>query len=339
MFKSFPALVAELSANHNGSFKRALRLIKLAKDNHADAVKLQTYDENSMTLKSLEKKFKIQSGLWKGYSLWKLYQKAKTPYEWHKDLFDYAKQLNIKCFSSAFDLKSIDFLEKLNCPIYKIASFESTDLNLIKEAASTKKPLIISTGLCNIKEIDSAYNIATKFGSGKVALLYCVSSYPANINDFNLENISILKNRYQCDIGFSDHSNDNLVSKLAIAKGATIFEKHIAEKKQKGGLDIKFSLRGEEIKKYKDDLLGVAKIIGKKNFFRSKNESKNLIFRRSVFAIKDIKKGERFTKENVMTFRPFIGLCASKYLKIIGRKSIKNIKKNSPLNKRYFNEI
>lgn len=337
MIKAYPQLVAEISANHNGSYSRALRLIKLAKKNKADAVKLQTFDENSMTINSNKKNFIIKSGIWKGYNLWHLYKKAKTPIEWHKDLFDYSKKLKIKCFSTPFDIKALNFLEKLNCPIYKIASFEATDLEFIKEVALTKKPIIISTGLCSLREIDDAYNIAIKYGIGKITLLYCVSAYPAKKEDFNLENIAILKKRYNCNIGFSDHSTNNDIAKIAVAKGAVLFEKHIAEKNQKNGLDIKFSLKGNEIKKYKEDIIESYKIIGKKNFFRSASEKKNLFYRRSIFSIKNIAIGEKFTKENLKTLRPFIGISACEFPKIIGQKSKKKIKQFTVLKNNHFN--
>ena len=248
--------------------------MKLAKQNDADAVKLQTFDESSMTINTRRNGFLIKSGLWRGYSLWDLYKDAKTPFSWHKELFDYAKKIKIKCFSTPFDLNALNLLEKLNCPIYKIASFEATDLELIKEVSMTQKPMIISTGLCNIKEIDNAFNTAKKYNSNEVALLYCVSSYPSKISDFNLENISILKKRYKSIEGFSDHSKKNIVAQLAVSMGATIIEKHIAENNQKRGLDIEFSLKGNEIKKFKEDILTAKHLIGEKYFKRTQNEKK-----------------------------------------------------------------
>mgnify|MGYP001221916384 CR=1 FL=1 len=331
MFKSYPALVAELSANHNKSLKRALNLLKLAKQNDADAVKLQTFDESSMTINTRRNGFLIKSGLWRGYSLWDLYKDAKTPFSWHKELFDYAKKIKIKCFSTPFDLNALNLLEKLNCPIYKIASFEATDLELIKEVSMTQKPMIISTGLCNIKEIDNAFNTAKKYNSNEVALLYCVSSYPSKISDFNLENISILKKRYKCRVGFSDHSKKNIVAQLAVSMGATIIEKHIAENNQKRGLDIEFSLKGNEIKKFKEDILTAKHLIGEKYFKRTQNEKKNLIFRRSIYATKNIKKGEKFTKTNTKTLRPYLGICASKYQLLLNKKAKRNIKENTTI--------
>ena len=185
--------IAELSANHNGSLERAKKLIKCAKVNGASAIKLQTYTAETMTFNSNKKIFKIKEGLWKGYKLWDLYNKAKTPYKWHPELFKYAKKLNIPIFSTPFDISAVDFLEELDCPFYKVSSFEMTDLELIKKIAKTGKPIIISTGLSNLREIKLAYNTAKKYGSKKIILLYCVSNYPSDITDFNVNNIKILK--------------------------------------------------------------------------------------------------------------------------------------------------
>ena len=273
MKSNSPFLVAEISANHNGKLSNAIRLIKEAKLYGADAVKIQTYTPDTMTLRSNKKYFKIKHGIWKGYKLWDLYNKAQTPYKWHKKLFDYAKKINIKIFSTPFDEDAVDFLEKLNCPIYKVASFELTDLSLIK-IAKTKKPIIISTGLGNLDEIEQAYNVAKRNGSSDITLLYCVSNYPSKIKDFNLNNIKILKNKFKCRIGLSDHSNDNIVAKTAVALGAEVIEKHIALGRQKKGLDIEFSLKGNQIKKFRDDIDNVQNLVGKDKFYRTNEEKK-----------------------------------------------------------------
>jgi len=331
-----PFLIAEISANHNGSIKNAKKLIMTAKKNGADAVKLQTYEPSSMTIKSNRKEFKIKKGLWKNFSLWQLFNKAQTPFKWHKELFAYAKKNNILCFSSAFDKNSIDVLEKVNCPIYKVASFEITDLSLIKNISRTKKPVIFSTGLASLDEIENSVKFARKCGIKEIALLYCVSSYPANRDDFNLKNIQILKKKYDCEIGFSDHSNDVDIAKLALSMGATIFEKHIALEGQKKGFDIKFSLKGSEIKRFKNELVNANKILGRESFIRKKNEMDNLKYRRSIYAIKDIKKGEKFTDKNIKTIRPAYGLNPNYYFKILNKKSKKNIKAGTPLNKKFI---
>ena len=291
--------IAEISANHCGNFKLAKNLIKCAYVNGADAVKLQTYTANTMTLKSNKKYFKIKQGLWKGYTLWDLYNKAHTPLKWHKELFKYGKSLGIKVFSTPFDDTAVDFLEKLKCPIYKIASFEMTDLNLVKKVSQTKKPIIISTGMANLEEIEMTIKVAKKNGAKNITLLYCVSNYPSSISDFNLNNIKILKDKFKCRVGISDHSTDNRVAIAAIASGAEVIEKHIALDNQKKGFDIDFSLKGKEIKKLRDDIDVAFKLLGKNSFFRNKSENKSKIFRRSIFTTKNIKKGEKFTKDNI----------------------------------------
>lgn len=326
-----PFLIAEISANHCGTFKLAKKLIKCAKLNNADAVKLQTYTPDTMTIKSNKKYFKIKDGLWKGYTLWDLYNKAHTPLKWHKKLFDYSKSIGMKIFSTPFDDTAVDFLEKLRCPIYKIASFEMKDLNLVKKIAQTKKPIIISTGMATLKEIEASVKIAKKNGTKDLTLLYCVSNYPSSISDFNLNNIKILKNKFKCRVGISDHSNDNRVAIASVAIGAEVIEKHIALDNQKEGFDINFSLKGREINKLKDDINVAYKLLGKKFFFRNKSEGKSKKFRRSIFTIKNIKKGEKFTKHNIRVIRPGYGLDPKYFDKILNKKSPINIHENEPL--------
>ena len=323
--------IAEISANHCGDFNLAKKLVKCAYINGADAVKLQTYTADTMTIKSDKKYFKIQEGLWKGYTLWDLYDKAHTPLEWHKELFRYGKSLGIKVFSTPFDDTAVDFLEKLNCPIYKIASFEMTDLNLVKKVSQTKKPIIISTGMANLEEIATTVKTARRNGARDITLLYCVSNYPSSIDDFNLNNIKILKSRFKCKVGFSDHSTDNRIAFAAIASGAEVIEKHIALDNQKKGFDINFSLKGKEIKKLRDDIDIASKLLGKKFFFRNNSENKSKIFRRSIFATKNIKKGEKFSKDNIRVIRPGYGLMPKYYNKILNKKSSIDILKDEPL--------
>ncbi|MDB4192567.1 pseudaminic acid synthase [Candidatus Pelagibacter sp.] len=323
--------IAEISANHCGNFSLAKKLVKCAYMNGADAVKLQTYTADTMTIKSNKNNFKIKEGLWKGYTLWDLYNKAHTPLKWHKELFEYGKSLGIKVFSTPFDDTAVDFLEKLNCPIYKIASFEMTDLNLVKKVSQTKKPIIISTGMANLEEIATTVKTARRNGAKDITLLYCVSNYPSSIDDFNLNNIKILKDKFKCKVGFSDHSIDNKVAFAAIASGAEVIEKHIALDGQKKGFDIDFSLKGKEIKKFRDDINVAFKLLGKKFFFRSKNENKSKIFRRSIFTTKNIKKGEKFSKNNIRVIRPGYGLAPKYFNKILNKKSPINILKHEPL--------
>lgn len=328
--------IAEISANHCGKFSIAKKLIKCAKVNGADAVKLQTYTADTMTIKSNKKFFKINEGLWKGYNLWDLYNKAHTPLKWHSRLFKYGKQIGIKVFSTPFDESAVDFLEKIKCPIYKVASFEMTDLGLIKKIAKTRKPMIISTGLASLQEIDLAYKTAKKYGCKDISLLYCVSNYPSKNSDFNLNNIKVLKNRFNCKIGLSDHSTDNIIATTAIACGAEIIEKHIALDGQKKGIDIKFSLKGKEIKNFRNEIDNTFRLLGKNRFFRSKSENKSKKFRRSIFAIKKIKKGERFTIKNIKKIRPGDGLSPIYFEKILNKTTKKNINYGDPI---YYSNI
>ena len=328
-----PFLVAEISANHCGNINLAKKLIKCAKDNGADAAKLQTYTADTMTIQSNKKYFKIKNGLWKGYDLWNLYNEAHTPLEWNKKLFDYGKKLGITIFSTPFDETAVNLLEKLKCPMYKVASFEITDLLLIKKISQTKKPIIISTGMASMEEIELAYRTAKNYGAKNITLLYCVSNYPSKNTDFNLNNIKILKNKFKCRVGLSDHSKDNRVAIAAIAVGAEMVEKHIALDKQKRGLDIEFSLKGKEIKKFKEDINLAYNLLGKKYFYRNKSEKKSKIFRRSIFATENIKKGEKFNNQNIRRIRPGYGLEPKYYEKLIGRKSPITLDKGQPLKK------
>ena len=228
-----------------------------------------------MTIKIKRKEFVIKEGIWKNYTLWDLYTKACTPLNWQKELFAYSRKIGIGCLSSPFDDECVDLLEKINCPIYKLASFEMTDVSLVKKIAQTKKPMIISTGLSSIKEIEKTINIARANGANEIALLYCVSSYPAKMSDFNLNNITILKNKFKkCTIGLSDHSQNDDVAKIAISLGAKIIEKHIALDNQKKGLDIDFSIKGKEILHFKKMIENTYNTLGKNYFYRNKNEKK-----------------------------------------------------------------
>jgi len=328
-----PFFIAEISANHNGLLAQAKRLIQTAKRHGADAVKLQTYTPSTMTVKSSKRDFRIKKGLWGANTLWDLYEKAQTPFEWHRELFVYAKKLKIICFSTPFDETAVDLLESLNCPFYKVASFEMNHVPLIKRIAQTKKPIIISTGMANLKEIDLAYETASSNGAKETILLYCVSNYPSKISDFNLNNIKILKQRYNCKVGFSDHSTDNKVVAAAIAAGAEVIEKHVALEGQKKGFDLAFSLKGKEIKDYMQVIKDTSLMMGKKYFYRNKSENHSLQFRRSIYAISDIKKGEKFTKKNIRVIRPGFGIQPVYFEKLINKRSPSDIKRETPLKK------
>jgi pseudaminic acid synthase len=329
--KKIPFFVAEISANHNGSLLHAKKLIEMAKKYGADAVKLQTYTPDTLTIKSKKPDFKIRGGLWNGKTLWDLYDKAQTPFEWHKELFDYAKKIRITCFSTPFDDTAVDLLESFNCPFYKVASFEMNHIPLIKKVAQTKKPIIISTGMANLKEIDLAYKTAKNNGAKEIILLYCVSNYPSKTSDFNFNNIKILKERYNCKVGFSDHSIDNKVVAAAIAAGAEVIEKHVALEGQTKGFDLAFSLKGKEIKDYVKVIKDTSLMLGKKYFSRNKSENRSLQFRRSIYAVSDIKKGEKFTKKNIRIIRPGFGIQPYYFEKLINKKSPFNIKVETSL--------
>jgi pseudaminic acid synthase len=331
--------IAEISANHCGSIEHAKKLIYTAKIYGADAVKLQSYTPSTITIKSKRSEFLIKQGLWKGKTLWDLYEKAQTPFEWHKDLFDYAKKLKITCFSTPFDESAVKLLENLNCPFYKVASFEMNHIPLIKKIAQTKKPIIISTGMANLKEIDLAYKTAKKYGAKQIVLLYCVSNYPSKISDFNFNNIRILKERYNCKVGFSDHSTDNKVVAAAIAAGAEVIEKHIALEGQKKGFDLAFSLKGKEIKDYVKVIKDTSLMMGKKYFFRNKSENHSLQFRRSIYAVSNIKKGEIFTRENIKVIRPGFGIQPVYFEKLINKKSPFNIKSQTAIKVKLLKKI
>jgi pseudaminic acid synthase len=337
--KTTPFFIAEISSNHNGSLTQAKRLIKTAQMHGADAVKLQTYTPSTMTIKSSKNDFRIKGGPWNGNTLWNLYEKAQTPFNWHKELFDYAKKLKIICFSTPFDETAVDLLESLNCPFYKVASFEMNHIPLIKKIAQTKKTIIISTGMANLKEIDIAYKAAKENGAQKIILLYCVSNYPSKISDFNFNNIRILKERYKCKVGFSDHSTDNKVVAAAIAAGAEVVEKHVALEGQKKGFDLAFSLKGKEIKEYAQVIKDTSLMMGKKYFFRNKSENQSLQFRRSIYAVSNIKKGEKFTKKNIRVIRPGFGAQPLYFEKLINKKSPFDIKSETPLNKSLLKKL
>ena len=251
----------------------------------------------------------------------------------------FRSKINITCFSTPFDESAVDLLESLNCPFYKVASFEMNHIPLIKKIAKTKKPIIISTGMANLKEIDLAYKTAKNNGAKEIILLYCVSNYPSKISDFNFNNIRILKERYNCKVGFSDHSIDNKVVAAAIAVGAEVIEKHIALEGQKKGFDLAFSLKGREIKDYVQVIKDTSLMMGKKYFFRNKSENHSLQFRRSIYAVSNIKKGEKFTKKNIRVIRPGFGIQPIYFEKLINKKSPFNIKSETPLKKSLLKKL
>ena len=331
-----PFFIAEISANHNGSISKLKKLIRTAKKYGANAVKLQTYTADMMTLNTKNKKFLIKDGIWKNKFLWDLYDNCKTPISWHKEIFEFAAKEKITCFSSPFSVEAVDFLEKFNPKFYKIASFEITDLPLIKRVAETRKHIIISTGMANLSEISAAFNCAQKYGAKKITLLYCVSNYPAKIEDFNLNNISFFKKKFNCSVGLSDHCNDPKLAFASILAGAEFLEKHIALRGDNTAPDYKFSIKDKEILEYRKSIDEAHKLLGKKYFFVNNNSKKNKIFRRSIYVIKDINYGEKITKNKIKILRPNYGLDPKFYNKILNSRSKIKVKANNPFPKNYF---
>ncbi|RPG99781.1 MAG: pseudaminic acid synthase [Candidatus Pelagibacter sp. TMED118] len=332
--------IAELSANHGGNFKNAIKLIKLAKKNRVDFVKFQTYEKNSMTINSKQKSFSIKGGIWKNMNLWKLYGKAETPYHWQKRLFNFATKQKIKAFSTPFDETGVEILKKLNCKIIKIASLETTDFPLVDKISKLKKPVIFSTGTSNLMEIEMTYNYLKKKGVKDIAILYCVSNYPSNYKDFSFNNIKILKKKFNCVIGFSDHSNNNDVMKSAIAAGAEIIEKHVKLDNNKDTPDKEFSIEINKVKNLIFDLKKIKFMNRNLNkYFLSKNELNNKKFRRSIYVFDTIRKDEKINFLNIKCLRPLKGITPKNYNSLINMKSPKNLKYGEPINEKLYKEI
>lgn len=326
-----PYVIAELSANHNGKLETALRIVEEAKKAGADAVKLQTYKPDTITLNSDSDDFKIKGGLWDGRTLYDLYQEAHMPWEWHKPLFDRARELGITIFSSPFDNTAIDLLEDLNAPAYKIASFEAVDLPLIKYAAGTGKPMIISTGMADAEEIAEAIEAAREGGCKELAVLHCVSGYPAPAEDYNLRTIPDMIERFGLVTGLSDHTLDNTTAIASVALGASIIEKHFTLDRCGGGPDDSFSLEPAELAALCQGAKTAWSALGRVDYGRKSSEQGNVKFRRSLYFVKDMKAGDVITEDCVRSVRPGFGL-APKFLKeIIGKIIEKDQKKNTPV--------
>lgn len=320
-------IIAELSANHNGSLQTALDTIKAAKEIGANAIKLQTYKADTITLNSKNPDFMIDGGtLWDGRNLYELYQEAYTPWEWHKELFDYARSLNIDIFSTPFDKTAVDFLETLNPSAYKIASFEITDYELVRYTASKQKPIIISTGIATIDEIQDVVNICKSVGNENIILLKCTSEYPAPLNEANLKTISNMKETFGVEIGFSDHTLGIVAPVVAVTLGAKVIEKHFIIDKSIGGADCGFSMDKKEFKQMVEAIRDTEKLIGVVDYSLNVKRKKQRRFARSLYISSDIKKGEIFTLENIKSVRPFYGL-HPKYLNdILGKVAKKDYK-------------
>jgi len=327
-----PYIIAEMSANHNGSLERALETIEMAKAMGADAIKIQTYNADTMTIDCDKEYFKIKSGLWDGYNLYKLYQWAQTPYEWHQAMFEHAKKVGITLFSTPFDETAVDLLESLNCPAYKIASFEATDLPLIEKVAKTGKPLIISTGMADEEEIDDLVNTAKNAGCQDLVLLHCISAYPAPIEQSNLKTIPNMAKRWQVMTGLSDHTLGTSVAITSVSLGACVIEKHVTLDREDKGPDSAFSLEPNELKHLVKQTHLAWKSLGNAGYDRKPAEIENLKFRRSLFFVEDIAAGSIISEQHVKRIRPGFGL-APKFLDdIIGKRAVCDISRGTPVN-------
>nr|WP_314779303.1 pseudaminic acid synthase [uncultured Treponema sp.] len=330
-------IIAEMSANHNHKKETALRTIEAAKNAGADAVKIQTYTADTITLDCDNEYFQINQGtLWDGTTLYKLYQQAYTPWEWHKELFDYAAELDIPLFSTPFDKTAIDFLETLNNPIYKIASFEITDIPLIEYAASKHKPMIISTGIATLQEVEEAVAACEKVGNLDITLLKCTSAYPAPLNEANLLTIPDMLQRFNCKVGLSDHTMGDTCACAAVALGAKVIEKHFIIDRSIGGPDSAFSMNEKEFGTMVKRIRETEECLGRVSYELSELSKKSRKFSRSLFAVQDIRKGDVFTEENVRSIRPGNGISPKYISEILGKKSKISIKKGTPIKFEFY---
>lgn len=325
-----PYVIAELSANHNGKLETAMSIIREAKAAGADAVKLQTYRPDTITLDCNSEDFQIHGGLWDGRTLYELYEEAHMPWEWHKPLFDYARELGITIFSSPFDNTAVDLLEDLNAPAYKIASFEAVDLPLIKYVAATGKPMIISTGMADAEEIQEAIEAAREGGCKELAILHCVSGYPAPAEDYNLRTIPDMIQRFGLVTGLSDHTLDNTTAITSVALGASIIEKHFTLDRSGGGPDDSFSLEPKELEALCRDSKTAWAALGRVDYGRKSSEQGNVQFRRSLYFVKGLKAGDVITADALSSVRPGYGLPPKVFERLVGRRVLIDVAYGTP---------
>ncbi len=325
-------IVAELSANHGGSIETAKRTIKAAKEAGADAVKIQTYTADTMTIDSDNPCFILNEGtIWDGRSFYSLYQEAFTPWEWQKALMDYAKHLGLVFFSTPFDKMAVDFLEDLGTPAYKVASFEIVDIPLIEYMASMGKPIMISTGIAGFVDIELAVDTCRKAGNDQIILLACTSSYPAQIADANLNMLPHMKKTFGVEVGLSDHTAGDIVPVTAVALGAKVVEKHFILDKSVGGPDASFSMLPHEFARMAQRIRQAEDALGRVDYSITAQKKRSRLHGRSLFAIKDIRQGEQFTPENVRSIRPGYGLPPKEMGKVLGARASQDIKRGTPL--------
>jgi N-acetylneuraminate synthase len=333
-----PYVIAELSGNHNGSVERAMSLISAAAENGADAVKLQTYTAATMTIRSDRPEFRIEGGLWNGYTLWDLYDWAHTPFEWHGELFAHAKACGITIISTPFDETAVELLESLGAPFYKVASFELTDLPLVRTIARTGKPMIMSTGMANRDEIARSLEVARTNGSGEIVLLHCISSYPTPVSEANLRAIPALAAEFGVLVGLSDHTMGNIAAITSVALGACLIEKHFTLDRSEGGPDADFSMEPAELRALTRDVAAAHSALGEGGVRRTELETGNLRFRRSIYVVAAVRKGEAFTTANLRRIRPGNGLPPDRFEAALGCVAACDIEAGTPLAEEHLAE-
>ena len=333
-----PFIIAELSANHNGDLDRALKLVEVAKESGADAIKLQTYRADTITIECDKEDFKIKEGPWAGRTLFELYDEAHTPWEWHQAIFDKARALGLIVFSSPFDYSAVDFLEGLDVPAYKVASFELLDLPLIQKMARTQKPIIMSTGMANLSDIAKAVEAVEQTGNNQIILLHCVSSYPASPKEANVKTIAHLSEAFGLPTGLSDHTLGVGVACAAVALGACVIEKHFTLSRAEGGVDSGFSLEPDELKELVETTRQAYDAVGSVSFKVSAGESSNKNFRRSLYIVENVQKGDLLNAQNVKSIRPGFGLAPEFLDEVLGKVACCDLEKGTALKWGHFKE-
>jgi len=327
-------IVAEMSANHNMDFYRAKDIIKMAAQSGADAIKIQTYTPDTITIDSNNPAFQTH-GIWEGRTLYELYGKAYTPWEWQRELQQYAHECGLEFFSSPFDLTAVDFLEQMDVPVYKVASFEINDIPFIRKIARTGKPVIISTGIAYLSDIDLAVRTCLEEGNDKIILLKCISAYPASYENMNLKVIPNIEETFECISGLSDHSMGNEIAVAAVALGAKVIEKHFTLNREDGGEDSQFSMEPEEFSQMVKKIRNVEKALGKPTYELNADQLDSRIYSRSLFVVQDMKEGDIFTPQNLRSIRPGIGMHTKHWEEILGKKAKCDISKGTPMEWKY----
>lgn len=330
-------IIAEVSGNHDGKYEKAVQIIDEAIDSGADAIKLQTYTSDTMTIDCNNKWFQVNiNDAWKGRTLYELYKIAYTPWEWQKKLKKHAESRGVLLFSTPFDSSAVDFLENLDVVLYKVASFEAGDVDLLKKIASTKKPVILSRGLQSETDVKEAIKILYENGCSSVAVLHCISSYPATIDQMNVSTVKDIQEKFDVVSGLSDHSLGLTASLAAVSLGALIIEKHFTTARSEGGVDAAFSLEPKELKNLVQTIRELERAIGKPTYELGEKEKENLVFKRSIFLVKDMKKGEIFSEENIRVIRPGYGMAPKFFREVLGKKCSLDIQRGTPLIERYI---